>query len=326
MYPEGYELNWIHHGLVFQPPKKLWWTQSHAQCPVIDPTQLACGRYRIYFSSRDKQGKSRIGSALLCPDSFNVQLEKQSPSLELGITGRFDDAGVMPACVIPVLGSSKLLYIGWMERKSVPYQNAIGLATINREDGELKRDYPGPVLTAWANEAYFTGTIHVIPAAGQFQAYYLSCVEWSNHNGRIEPRYDLKIARSTDLVNWQRMSKPALELETESEGGYASAAILKLSKGYLMFYCMRGAKDYREDPIQSYKIYTATSKDALNWTKTNQPLFNMPPEFANQMQCYPQFLILKDRLVLFYNGNDFGRSGFGCSSINLNDLEQLWKT
>lgn len=320
------EFDWIHHDLIFSSPEHLWWAKSHAQCPVIDPIPLLCGRYRVYFASRDENGRSRIGSALFCPKSLNVQLEQDLPCLDLGETGSFDDAGVMPACVVNTPKGSKLLFIGWMERKSVPFQNAIGLASINRENGLLTRDYLGPVISTSANEPYFTGTIHVINSGSLFLGYYLSCVGWIEHNGNFEPRYDLKIATSKDLINWQRLPHPALALESQTQGGYASATIVRLSEGYLMFYCMRDAKDYRTDPKHSYKIYTATSTDALNWRKARVPVFSKLPKFAENMSCYPQSLISNNRIFLFYNGNNFGRSGFGCSSIKLAELEYLWQS
>lgn len=317
------KLPWTHHGLLFTPPTQYHWAQSYAQCPVIDPKPLADGHYRIYFSSRDLKGKSRIGSALFCATTMTVQLEHEAPCLDLAPAGRFDDAGVMPACVVHTEQGSKLMYIGWMERKSVPYQNAIGLASID-ENGLLTRDYPGPVLSTWADEAYFTGTIHVHPHDTHYQAYYLSCTEWQGEPGRYEPRYDLKMARSDDLVSWQRLAKPALSFASALEGGYASAAVVKLKQGYLMFYCLRASEHYRTDSKHSYKLYVAKSKDTLNWEKIPGSLFDKLPDFATQMQCYPQFLQLQNRLLLFYNGDCFGRDGFGCSSLSLDDLESLW--
>lgn len=322
MFHEAFELNWQHHGLLLAPDDQYWWSQTHAQCPVIDPEPLSPGLYTIYFSSRDSYGKSRIGSCILDVYTMSVVQYNSEPSLCLGTLGAFDDAGVMPATVVSHQNNKYLLYIGWMERKSVPYQNAIGLCKIDK-NGQMQRVYPGPVISAWGNEAFFTGTINLIAKENCLFGYYLSCTGWHLQQGKAEPRYEIKIATTTDLLHWIRDGQTALSFDSESEGGYASVSVIKLQACYLMFYCLRGREDYRTNPQHSYKIYAAISDDALNWFKIPQSIFKTMTSFDQQMQCYPQVLQLGSKILMFYNGNHFGKDGFGCASIELSELEAL---
>lgn len=325
MYLGGSDLNWTVHGLLYTPNTAWWWSQSHAQCPVADPQAISPGIYRIYYSSRDSAGKSRIGSCLLNTELMEIVESQSEPELDLGSLGSFDDAGVMPAAVVAHNSKKYLLYIGWMERKSVPYQNAIGLAEID-ESGHLRRVFEGPVLSAWANEAYFTGTINVFNKDNHYLGYYLCCTEWFLSNGKPEPRYDIKIASSSDLIHWERTGKSALALASDMEGGYASASVIQLNDRYLMFYCKRNATDYRTSSDNSYKIYAAVSADAESWKKMIDFQYTATSVFDNSMQCYPQFLRVAHKVYMLYNGNDFGKQGFGCSSIDINELEELCGT
>lgn len=325
MYPGGSNLNWTTHGLLHMPNPAWWWSQSHAQCPVPDSQAISPGLYRIYYSTRDSAGKSRIGSCLLNTQLMQIVQSQSEPELDLGTLGSFDDAGVMPAAVIVHNNKKYLFYIGWMERKSVPYQNAIGLAEID-EAGRLSRVFEGPVLSAWADEAYFTGTINIFAKDNRYLGYYLCCTEWFLSNGKPEPRYDIRVASTSDLIHWKRTGKSALALTSGTEGGYASASVIQLNDRYLMFYCKRNAENYRMTPENSYKIYAAVSADAETWVKIPDFQYSETTEFDNSMQCYPQLLRIDNRVYMFYNGNDFGKKGFGCSSIDIHELEELCGT
>jgi len=308
---------WLKRGLVVQPDQSKWWQQSHAQCPVMDPVPAAEGLHFVYFSSRDQAGRSHISRLLFDVKALQPVTEAQLV-LTLGKTGCFDDSGVMPACVLHFQGCCYLYYIGWMQRVSVPYQNAIGLAQI-QADGSLKRVYEGPLFPPLKNEPYFTGTVHVQQIQNQLIAYYLSCTGWTEHeNGRMEPEYNIKIARSQDAVNWQRDAQVAIELNTTTEGGLASATVVSRQNQYLMWYCYRGKSQYRENIHESYRIGLASSEDGLSWQRQDQ-LQSLPlgeqGQWDSQMLAYPNVTQTSEGVIMLYNGNHFGKHGFGAAVL-----------
>lgn len=83
MYPGGSNLNWTTHGLLHMPNPAWWWSQSHAQCPVPDSQAISPGLYRIYYSTRDSAGKSRIGSCLLNTQLMQIVQSQSEPELDL---------------------------------------------------------------------------------------------------------------------------------------------------------------------------------------------------------------------------------------------------
>lgn len=308
---------WLKRGLVVKPDQSKWWQQSHAQCPVMDPVPVAEGLHYIYFSSRDQAGRSHISRLLFDVKTLQPATEAQLV-LTLGKIGCFDDSGVMPACVLHFQGSSYLYYIGWMQRVSVPYQNAIGLAKIE-SDGRLTRVYDGPLFPPLKNEPYFTGTIHVHQFEDQLIAYYLSCTGWiKSENGRTEPEYDIKIATSLDAVNWQRDAKVAISLDQTKEGGLASATVISQNNQYLMWYCYRGKTQYRDNSNESYRIGLARSADGISWHRQDQLQSLAPGEdeqWDSQMLAYPNVTQTSEGIIMLYNGNHFGKQGFGAAIL-----------
>lgn len=310
-------MRWLKNGLVVKPDKTKWWQQSHAQCPVMDPVPTSASLHFVYFSSRDQAGRSHISRVLFDVKKLSPVTDAQLV-LTLGKKGCFDDSGVMPTCVLHFEGCSYLYYIGWMQRVSVPYQNAIGLALI-KSDGSLVRVYEGPLFPPLKNEPYFTGTAHIQRIQNQLVAYYLSCTGWTeSENSRLEPEYNIKIATSTDAINWQRDAKVAIELDDKSEGGLASATVLHQDGQYLMWYCYRGKSLYRDNISESYRIGLACSADGLSWQRQDS-LQSLPlgesGEWDSQMMCYPNVTRTSEGVIMLYNGNHFGKQGFGAAIL-----------
>ena len=309
---------WKKHGLIFNSNRNFDWSRSHAQVPVIDNELEKC--WRIYYSSRNDQGQSNI--------SF-IEVEKGNPKnilyshtktiLDFGINGTFDDCGLMPTCIITINNLKYLYYIGWTIKQTVPYQNSIGLA-ISKDNGKtFHKKYLGPILGVDKFDPYFTGTFFVFKENDNYLGYYLSCIDWKSINGRMEPFYDIKLATSKDGINWIKSGTTAINL-IEGEGGIASASIIKEDNRYKMWYSVRAGTDYRKNKNNSYKIGYAESDDGKVWSRmTNEETIKTSLEgWDSEMVAYPYVIKYNNKLFAFYNGNGFGKTGFGYATKELN--------
>ena len=225
------EQKWTKEGIIYNVDGTFHWNKSHAQVPVVDILQD--GILRIYYATRDHKGLSRtsyIETQAHAPNK--VTYIHDLPLLELGPVGSFDDSGIMPTSILNLDATTKYLYyIGWSTRKTVPYSNAIGLA-ISKDGGRTFKKYAsGPIIGVGPKEPFFTGTCNVIKNGKEYVAYYLSCLGWEEIKGKLEPKYDIKIATSLDAINWQIDGKVAIALE-EGEGGIASASVLEYQSKY----------------------------------------------------------------------------------------------
>ena len=283
------------------------YNEHHAQLPVVD---VLDDRLRIYYSTR-KDGKSRPVYIEVNPSKGMKTIKRQSEYLlELGKPGSFDWSGVMPTSIVNYKGKKYMYYIGWSQRLDVPYHNTLGLAISN--DGiTWEKCFDGPVLGTSSKEPGYVGTADVLIDNGTWKMWYLSCRDWFEHEGIMEPLYDIKYASSEDGINWLPSGKTAIHL-LEDEGGISASRVVKTKQGYEMFFSARKRTGYRERKDMSYRIFKASSKDGITWERDPNPVISTSPQgWDDFMVCYPFICTYKESTYLFYNGNGFGRSGIG---------------
>lgn len=288
---------------------------SHTQVPVVDTGYL--DRWRIFYASRSAQNQSHIFYIDVEPGNPRKILGK-SPKAFLGPgkVGHFDDCGVMPTCVVGHRGKKFLYYIGWTRKVTVPYQNSIGLAVID-EKGKIDR-LPGPVVGQSWQDPVFQGTAFVMKGSQGWKMWYLSATHWEQGpQGGLEPVYHIKYASSDDGVNWAIRGQPCLRL-AEGEGGIASASVVKESDTiWHMWYSVRGKFEYRDNKGAAYRLgYASSLFPGEGWVRADNRVGISKSEqgWDSQMMCYPYVIRHKGKLFMFYNGNGFGRSGFGCAA------------
>jgi len=303
-------------GPIFQNKANCGWSVSHAQVPVV--LALDNQRWRIFYSTRDEHNVSRISFFDVDANSpERVIYEHEKPVLNPGALGSFDDAGVMPTCVIKHDDEIWLYFIGWTVRKSVPYQNSIGLAA-SKDGINFYRKFPGPVISTSPKEAFFSGTAWIMPFwEKRFVAYYLSCNSWQVVNKLPEAKYDIKVAFSDDGVWWKQ--KGTIALPADENECLASATVIKRGGSFIMWYCSRQMDNYRDNPAYSYKIKMAFSADGLTWEKSSEEVIppGSPGCWDCEMQAYPYAIRKENTVWIFYNGNGFGRSGIGAGVYRL---------
>lgn len=313
-------MKWIKKGLIYKPEGNLSWSKSHAQVPVPDFIE-AENMVRVYFSTRDEEGRSLPGYVELDADDLTKVLKiSQEPLMSLGKLGEFDDCGVMPSWLINVGNEKWMYYIGWNVRNTIPYHNAIGLA-ISKDGGRTFSKFSnGPLWDRNHIEPHYSGTSCVLFDNGIYKNWYLSCTEWKEVKGRVEPRYHIKYAESTDGINWERKGTVAIDYKDEHEAGIVKASVIKEFGIYKMWFSYRKFVDYRIDVGGSYKIGYAESKDGINWERMDESTLALDVSsdlslWDGLMVEYPHVFDVKGKRYMLYNGNGFGESGFGFAEL-----------
>ena len=306
--------NWIKKGLIYKPNGELEWSVSHAQLPVADHLQKE-KIVRVYFSTRNKEGRSLPAYIDLDENNLSAILGiSKQPILPLGELGTFDDCGVMPSWLVNHQGKKYLYYIGWNVRNTIPYHNAVGLAISEDEGKTFHKFSNGPLWERDYKEPHYSGsTCVLIDENGIWRNWYLSCTEWRMVNDKAEPRYHIKYAESSDGINWERKGKVAIEYKNGNEAGIVKASVIKDGNLYRMWYSFRNFQNYRTDKNNSYRIGYAESADGMNWKREdeNAGITVSAEGWDSEMIEYPHVIDLNGKRIMFYNGNGFGKSGFG---------------
>jgi predicted GH43/DUF377 family glycosyl hydrolase len=233
------------------------------------------------------------------------------PSLDLGRLGAFDDCGAMPGSLVEHQGRLLMYYTGWTLGRAVPFFFFIGVAE-SLDGGEtFRRLSEAPVLGRNHYDPFLSGAPWVIMENGRLRMWYISGTEWVASAAEGEGPthyYSVKHATSDDGIVWQTNDRLCLPY-LENEHAIARPVVTATDGGYYMIYSARRLGE-------TYRIYCASSDDGLSWKRDNLPMIDVAPSgWDSEMICYGSRLNCSDGNFLLYNGNAYGKDGFGAARI-----------
>lgn len=293
---------WKRLGKVFQPRGERPWMQTHAAVPIAE--HLRDDLFKVYFSSRDLQGRSHTGFVVVDINRPDRVLELSAePVLSPGELGGFDDSGAMATWLLKHEGRSFLYYIGWNLGVTVPFRNAIGLAVARDGEGYV-RHARGPIVDRSMDEPHFCASCCVLPEPQGWRMWYLSCTGWFLQDGKPMHRYHIKYAESDDGIHWRRNGDVAIDCRSDQEYAISRPSVLQDAHGWRMWYSFRG---------QAYRIGYAESDDGKAWRRLDHlaGLDVATSGWDSEMIEYPFVFDHKGQRFMLYNGNGYGHSGVG---------------
>jgi hypothetical protein len=301
-------MKWVKLGLVFAPHGNHPWMVSHATVPIADFVQDRL--VRVYFSTRDSVNRSHVGVMLLELGRIpRVAHVFEEPVIAPGEVGTFDDSGAMSSWVTNYEGRKYFYYIGWNLGVTVPFRNAIGL-TISDDHGFSFQKYArGPILDRSPYDPCFTASPCVMFDKGIWRMWYLSCVAWVLEDGKAKHYYHIKYAESEDGILWNRTGKVCIDFRSEAEYAISRPCVLRDCDMYKMWYSYRG---------ETYRIGYAESLNAIDWQRKDEEVGIDVSEsgWDSEMIEYPFVFDHDGKRYMLYNGNGFGRTGFGLAVLN----------
>ncbi len=297
---------WEKKGLIYSCD---FFGTGYAQDPVVDIIDDKV--WRIYFSARTKEVVSL---------PFYIEVEAGNPSNILkvhdkplflpGYPGTFDDSGITMTSIINMDGCKYLYYCGWNRRVSVPYSLAIGVVRVYNDDFE--KIFDGPILDRSTYDPICVSAPCVVfdEDAMCYKMYYITFTEWKEYNGRLEPIFVIKSAFSFNGINWTPITKPCFKQLYEGES-FARPCVIRDGDLYKMWFSQRGPEGYRGKDGQHYMIGYAESNNSENFKRMPIDFTTSESGWDSEMLCYASVIKYKDTLFMFYNGNDFGKTGIG---------------
>lgn len=296
---------WKKLGLVFCANQQADWMMTHSSNPVAE--NLGEGRFKIYFSTRDKQQRSSIASVIVDINHPSEILElAKEPILSPGAVGLYDDSGVSMGCLVQNEERRFLYYIGWNLGVTVLWRNSVGLAVSDNKHKRFEKYSLAPVMDRNAVDPYSLAYPWVLKKGDHWQMWYGSNLKGSP--GPEEFEYVIKYAESDDGVNWRRDGHVALGFKNRDEYALARPCVIFSDGIYKMWYTYRG---------KLYRIGYAESRDGKNWQRLDNELgLDVSASgWDSEMVCYPCVFQYEEKYYLLYNGNGYGKSGFGLAVL-----------
>src|SRR5207244_9360071 len=115
----------------------------------------------------------------------------------------------------------------------------------------------------------------------------------------------IRHATSRDGLGWVADEEPAVSIDSD-EYAVGRPSVLLDGDTYRMWCSIRSFSE-------PYRIGYAESSDGVSWTRRDSEagIGRSQEGWDSAMICYPQVVRVDDRLLMFYNGNQHGASGFG---------------
>ncbi len=302
---------WVKKGLIYKPTGKYGFDNSH--CHKTTPLIIDENTIRVYFGVRDINNKTRttfIDVDINNPN--NIKYIHNKPIIDLGKIGAFDDSGANVSSICRDGDKIYMYYIGWNPSKTVPTRNSIGLAVSNDNGFSFERLYDGPILDRNKEEPYYTGAVDVIKDKDIWKIWYTSGSEWKIINGKPEIFYHIKYATSQNGIDWFRENITCIPPESEFEAT-ARPCVIKEMGIYRMWYSKRNLVNFRTNYKNAYRPGYAESEDGINWKRLDSKveIDISDSGWDSEAIAYPYVIKVNDKLLMFYNGNGFGKTGFG---------------
>jgi predicted GH43/DUF377 family glycosyl hydrolase len=245
-------------------------------------------------------------------DPLKVLRVSVEPVLDVGVQGAFDDNGVIGASIISTSdGRLFMYYVGFELCHHIRYRLLTGLAVSSNGGASFQRVQQTPILERSDKELFFRCGPFAMLDGGVFKLWYVAGSQWTEIDGRDMPVYTIKYLESSDGINWGREGRVCIDLTDDQEYGFGRPYVIKDCGIYKMFYSIRVKH-------KGYRLGYAESTDGMDWIRKDDEIGIDVSEtgWDSQMICYSAVVRVKDSLYMFYNGNNFGETGFGWALLD----------
>jgi hypothetical protein len=323
-HPIARSLKWRKLGRIFDPAQ--FELPNHCEQFAQSPQALVFDHFvRIYFSSRERDPRNGKYLSHVCFVEFTKDFREvirvsDHTVIELGALGCFDEHGIFPMNVLRYGDKVYGYTCGWSRRTSVSVETSVGLAVSIDQGLTFRRIGDGPILTSSLNEPFLVGDAFVQVHGDLFHMWYIFGTAWKRPAEFAAPERTYKIghAVSRDSVSWEKEeARQIIPDRLNSDESQALPTVAHIGGRYHMLFCYRQSTDFRANKDRGYRLGHAWSDDMSRWARDDAGVgIDLSAEgWDSDMLCYPHLFECEGRTYLLYNGNEFGRHGFGIAVL-----------
>lgn len=278
--------------------------KSHASNPLA--IRLENDIYRIFYSSRDNSNKSTVTFVDIDIIKNRIIYVNRKPVFEYGCQDSFFSHGVSIGNEYTIGGKKYILFMGWHIRGNDHWRGDIGRLRLENND-KLCLDPQTPFLVTDEIDPISLSYPWIIYDNDIYKMWYGSTVKWDAGNG--EMLHVIKYATSIDGNEWQKHGD-AIPYKIGEAQAFSRPSVIKDNNGYHMWF------SYRSGGGTKYRIGYAKSSDGLNWERYSDSGIDVSLDgWDSEMICYPFVFDHKGERYMLYNGNDYGKAGFGIAVL-----------
>jgi hypothetical protein len=299
---------WTKLGRLYAPPEhgrhpKL---ATHAANPL--PVHLEGDVYRVFYSGRDAQNRSSVGAVDIDIVHRSVVRDHRDPVFLHGPPGSFFADGVSIGNCYRVGSRRYMLFMGWQAPADGQWRGDIGALEVLPdlslalacERPWLGADDTDPISLSypWVSER----------AAGGYDMWYGSTRAWDAGNG--EMLHVLNHATSVDGRAWIRHGL-AVPFEIGRAQAFSRPTVARADDGSARIWF-----SYRSGRGETYRIGCAVDQGSGWRLALDEAGIDVSPDgWDAEMIEYPYVFDHRGERYLLYNGNGYGRTGFGLAVL-----------
>lgn len=282
---------------------------SHASNPLA--IYLRDDIFRVFFSGRDKANKSSVGYVDIDILKQSVTGQCSKTVFKYGEEDSFYSHGVSIGNMYEVNNTKYIQFMAWQIRNGGHWRGDIGRLKVSNDLQTMKLDPDGPYMGCDDEDKVSLSYSWIMFDEGLYKMWYGSTIDWSSENG--EMIHVIKYATSKDGENWEKHGL-AIPYKLGEAQAFSRPSVIKDDNGYHMWF------SYRSGDGTKYRIGYAHSSDGKKWDRKKDSGINVGSqgEWDGEMICYPFVFEHKDKKYMLYNGNDYGKEGFGLAVMEEN--------
>lgn len=295
---------WRKKGLLFEPGGDDFSHGSHP-CAI----HIEGDRHVVAFTRRDERQRSHIFLCNAIVSHGRVEL-LGTPKLALGPGEpcHFDCDGVISVCFVKHGRAIYLYYVGWQNLPEGLWICDTGRVKMDEGELTLTREFQGPVLGRDKSNPLFAAATAFHVSGDLWQTWYNSGIRWEKTEQGWKHHYGIHYAHSHNGVDWICHPGMCLPFADEYEYAFGRPSVIHREDTYFMWYAHRATRT-----TDTYRIGFASSMDGRHWER-NDPLSGIdvsPTGWDSEMICYPCVFEHRGSMYMLYNGNGYGKTGFG---------------
>ena len=294
-------MKWEKLGQIFYVNENNRYIKTHASNPLA--IHLEGDIFRVFYSGRDEENKSSVGFVDVDIVQKKVIKDNNGLIFKYGSYDSFYSHGVSIGNLYESNNEKYILFMGWNIRNNEHWRGDIGRLRLI-ENKRLEITPSQPFITTDEDDKVSLSYPFVIFHEGIYKMWYGSTLSWTSENG--EMIHVINYATSTDGENWEKHGL-VIPYELGVAQAFSRPTVLINEGGYHMWY------SYRSGTGEKYRIGYAYSFDGLHWIRKHDEVGIDVSEngWDSEMICYPFVLEHKDEIYMLYNGNGYGKDGFG---------------
>ena len=280
--------------------------KSHASNPLA--IQLHSDVFRIFFSGRDDNNRSSVGYVDFDMKKLSVISVCDGAVFRYSSNpNSFFSHGVSIGTDYLIGENRFILFMGWHIPDGQHWEGQIGRLRISKDLNFLYHEGEQPFIGKSVFDPISLSYPWVLNGEDEYKMWYGSTISWSCENR--EMLHIIKDATSEDGENWVTGDQ-VVNSSIGIAQAFSRPTVIHHDSKYHMWF------SYRSGSGEKYRIGYSNSVDGVNWSAPMPSSLTVSKDgWDSEMVCYPFVFKYKSDLYMLYNGNDYGKLGFGLAVL-----------